>query len=302
MTWQQTAHRLEEELAFENAGESLMSALRRAAEGLPGEPASRHVGTPTALLCTVRAFKRRHGRLQQPWRCSSSSPAWHQDGPGADTPSADSAEGNQGRSWRGCSYSSTVSPLLCQPLRAGYREASVTSTQPAVVTRTQCGCEAAIVSLAPVAHLAPASSDAPLAPDLRNRAAAYAAAVRPASRQAAYRSAAALGVPVDQFRSPLFRPIARHGRIGVRGAAAGEGRLSAAAVRLVVWHRRREVSLDPDFYTAQSLRSGFTTQASAAANERTPSGTAGVGRYRSRGGYVQRGNLFTDNTAARLGL
>lgn len=119
--------------------------------------------------------------------------------------------------------------------------------------------------------------------------------------------AAALGVPFEQLDGPLFRPVTRHGRIGTqrpsRGASDGPIRLSAAAVRLVVRRRCEQAGLDPEAYAANSLRSGFATQASA--NGATERDVMRHGRWRSvtvARGYVQGGNLFTDNAAGRLGL
>lgn len=115
--------------------------------------------------------------------------------------------------------------------------------------------------------------------------------------------AAAVGVPLEGLSGPLFRPITRHGRLGVQGTAASPDRLSPAAVRLVVRRRCEQAGLDPDIYAAHSLRSGFATQASAnGANERD---VMRHGRWRSvtvERSYVHRGNLFTDNAAGRLGL
>ena len=115
--------------------------------------------------------------------------------------------------------------------------------------------------------------------------------------------AEALGVGQSTLTGPLFRPITRHGHIGVQGRAGTEARLSPAAVRLVVRRRCAAVGLDPDVYAAHSLRSGFATQASA--NGAAERDVMRHGRWRSVAvarGYVQRGSLFTDNAAGRLGL
>lgn len=116
--------------------------------------------------------------------------------------------------------------------------------------------------------------------------------------------AAALGVDQAALSGPLFRPIDRHGRLGAPRAAAGPtARLSPAAIRLVVQRRCVAAGLDPRQYAAHSLRSGFATQASA--NGAAERDVMRHGRWRSVAvarGYVQRGNLFTDNAAGRLGL
>lgn len=130
-------------------------------------------------------------------------------------------------------------------------------------------------------------------------------ALCPVGAVLAWRDALAgvLGVPLDALSGPLFRPITRHGRLGQQLASDSRDRLSPAAVRLVVRRRCQQVGLDPDVYAAHSLRSGFATQASAnGASERD---VMRHGRWRSVAvarGYVQRGNLFTDNAASRLGL
>ncbi len=116
--------------------------------------------------------------------------------------------------------------------------------------------------------------------------------------------AATLGVEQDALCGPLFRPVDRHGRLGAPRAIAGRAtRLSAAAIRLVVQRRCAAAGLDPRLYAAHSLRSGFATQASA--NGAAERDVMRHGRWRSVAvarGYVQRGNLFTDNAAGRLGL
>jgi site-specific recombinase XerD len=100
--------------------------------------------------------------------------------------------------------------------------------------------------------------------------------------------AATLGLDEDALVGPLFRPATR---------------LSPAAIRLVVQRRCTAAGLDPRRYAAHSLRSGFATQASA--NGAAERDVMRHGRWRSVAvarGYVQRGNLFTDNAAGRLGL
>ncbi|MGH3612192.1 MAG: hypothetical protein ACRDRK_06195 [Pseudonocardia sp.] len=85
--------------------------------------------------------------------------------------------------------------------------------------------------------------------------------------------------------------------------AGPAARLSPAAIRLVVQRRCTAAGLDPLQYGAHSLRSGFATQASA--NGAAQRDVMRHGRWRSVAvarGHVQRGNLFTDNAAGRLGL
>jgi len=122
----------------------------------------------------------------------------------------------------------------------------------------------------------------------------------------AWRVALATTLDVDEgaLSGPLFRPVDRHGHLGAPRATAGPAtRLSPAAIRLVVQRRCDAAGLDPAQYGAHSLRSGFATQASA--NGAAERDVMRHGRWRSVAvarGYVQRGNLFTDNAAGRLGL
>lgn len=113
-----------------------------------------------------------------------------------------------------------------------------------------------------------------------------------------------LGVDRPHLIGPLFRPIDRHGHLGAPRAGKGAtARLTPAAVRLVVKRRCVAAGLSVKDYAAHSLRSGFATQSSAnGASERD---VMRHGRWRSvtvARGYVQRGNLFIDNAAGRLGL
>lgn len=116
--------------------------------------------------------------------------------------------------------------------------------------------------------------------------------------------AAALGVEEAQLVGPLFRPVDRHGHLGAPRAGDGAAaRLSPAAVRLVVRRRCAAAGLSMQDYAAHSLRSGFATQASA--NGAAERDVMRHGRWKSvtvARGYVQRGNLFVDNAAGRLGL
>ena len=113
-----------------------------------------------------------------------------------------------------------------------------------------------------------------------------------------------LGILEEHFDGALFRPIARHGRVGAPRAGNGAAsQLTPAAVRLIVKRRCAAAGIDPKDYAAHSLRSGFATQASA--NGAAERDVMRHGRWRSvtvARGYVQRGTLFTDNAAGRLGL
>jgi integrase len=93
---------------------------------------------------------------------------------------------------------------------------------------------------------------------------------------------------------PMFRPVDRHGRVGLQ-------RLSADAVSLIVKERVRAIGFDEAKYSGHSLRSGFATSAAQ----------AGVSQWRIRqqtghtsdamlARYIRDGELFSDNGAETL--
>ena len=94
---------------------------------------------------------------------------------------------------------------------------------------------------------------------------------------------------------PAFRAITRHGRIAT-------GRLSDRAVAKMISRRALAARLDGHF-AGHSLRAGFATEGYA---QGTPElAVMRHGRWRSAAvmrGYVEEGGIWTDNTAARLGL
>ena len=93
---------------------------------------------------------------------------------------------------------------------------------------------------------------------------------------------------------PVFRRVDRHGKL------LG-GRLSGAAVSLVIKARVAAVGLDPDDYSGHSLRAGLATSAAA----------SGVSSWKIRqqtghasdamlARYIRDGELFVDNAAGAL--
>jgi integrase len=92
----------------------------------------------------------------------------------------------------------------------------------------------------------------------------------------------------------LFRPIDRHGRIGLKP-------LSGGAVCLIVKERVYAVGIDPSGYSGHSLRAGLATSAAQ----------AGVPSWKIRqqtghmsdvmlARYIRDGELFVDNAAGAL--
>lgn len=94
---------------------------------------------------------------------------------------------------------------------------------------------------------------------------------------------------------PLWPSIDRHGRMG--------GRMSAAAVALVVKRSAARVGLDPAIYAGHSLRSGLATAAAAAGvSERSIMNQTGHKTLPTVRRYIREGSLFLDNAAAQIGL
>jgi site-specific recombinase XerD len=95
---------------------------------------------------------------------------------------------------------------------------------------------------------------------------------------------------------PLFRPINRHGQVQ-------PGRLSAAAVALVIKKLAQRTGLDPSKYAGHSLRAGHATAAAMhGASERSIMNQTGHRSVQMLRQYIREGNLFRDNSAGKLGL
>jgi integrase len=95
---------------------------------------------------------------------------------------------------------------------------------------------------------------------------------------------------------PAFRPVDRHGHIGLT-------RLSGQAVALVMKRHAARVGLDPGEVAGHSLRAGLATSAAAVgvperviANQTGHKGTAMLRRY------IREGSLFRENAASAVGL
>ena len=93
----------------------------------------------------------------------------------------------------------------------------------------------------------------------------------------------------------VWRSIDRHGRMG--------GRLSPAAVALVVKRAAAGAGLDPARYAGHSLRAGLATAAAAAGvSERAIMAQTGHKSLPTVRRYIRGGSLFRDNAAAQVGL
>jgi len=95
---------------------------------------------------------------------------------------------------------------------------------------------------------------------------------------------------------PVFRSVTRH------GAVAGVA-ISERAVSLVVKRAVASIGLDPERYSAHSLRAGFATTAAAnGASERAIAAQTGHRSMEVLRRYIRHGSVFTDNAATALGL
>jgi integrase len=92
----------------------------------------------------------------------------------------------------------------------------------------------------------------------------------------------------------IFRPLSRH-----EGVSAG--RLSSAAVALVIKHRTRQIGLDPTKYSGHSLRAGLITSAARLG--------VSVWKIKAQSGhrseamvsrYVRDEDLFNNNAAGAV--
>lgn len=95
---------------------------------------------------------------------------------------------------------------------------------------------------------------------------------------------------------PLFRSVNRHGHVQ-------PVRLSGAAVARVVKKLARRAGLDAAKYAGHSLRAGHATAAAiAGASERSIMNQTGHRSVQMVRRYIRDGNLFRENSAAKLGL
>ena len=96
------------------------------------------------------------------------------------------------------------------------------------------------------------------------------------------------------MEAALFRPIDRHGRIGLQP-------LSGGAVCLIVKERAHAVGIDPSGYSGHSLRAGLATSAAQAGvpswKIRQQTGHASDAMLAR---YVRDGNLFIQNAAGAV--
>ena len=95
---------------------------------------------------------------------------------------------------------------------------------------------------------------------------------------------------------PVFRRVDAQGRVGAR-------RLGADSVSDVAKRAAAAAGLDPERYSAHSLRAGFATSAAAAGiAERSIMDQTGHRSLPVLRGYIRRGSVFRDNAAAGVGL
>ena len=95
---------------------------------------------------------------------------------------------------------------------------------------------------------------------------------------------------------PLFRSISRHGSVQAR-------RLSGIDVARVVKKLAQRAGLDATKYAGHSLRAGHATAAAiAGASERSIMRQTGHRSVYMVRRYIRDGNLFRENSAAKLGL
>lgn len=95
---------------------------------------------------------------------------------------------------------------------------------------------------------------------------------------------------------PVFRRVVRGQRIGDRA-------LTAQSVALIVKRAALAAGLDPDQYSAHSLRAGFATQAArGGAEERAIQRTTRHKSEKVLRTYIREGDVFRDNAGERIGL
>jgi integrase len=95
---------------------------------------------------------------------------------------------------------------------------------------------------------------------------------------------------------PLFRSVSRHGQVQ-------QGRLAGIDVARVVKKLAERAGLDAAKYAGHSLRAGHATAAAiAGASERSIMNQTGHRSAEMVRRYIREGNLFRENSAAKLGL
>jgi integrase len=95
---------------------------------------------------------------------------------------------------------------------------------------------------------------------------------------------------------PLFRSLNRHGQLKA-------GRLAGLDVARVVKKLAERARLDPAKYAGHSLRAGHATSAAVGgASERSIMNQTGHRSVQMVRHYIRDGNLFRENSAAKLGL
>jgi integrase len=94
----------------------------------------------------------------------------------------------------------------------------------------------------------------------------------------------------------VFRSVTRHGGVG-------SDRLTPRAISLIVKRAVQSAGLEPDSYSAHSLRAGFVTTAAAnGASERAIAAQTGHRSMEVLRRYVRHATVFVDNAANDLGL
>lgn len=112
--------------------------------------------------------------------------------------------------------------------------------------------------------------------------------------------------PVRALQKWLDLCIIKEGPVFFRLDNAGRGvrsRLTGKSVAKIVKKAAERACLDPSYFSAHSLRSGFCTEsARAGAGEREIARTTGHRSLSVLRGYVQSGTLFEENAAKLLDL
>jgi integrase len=99
-----------------------------------------------------------------------------------------------------------------------------------------------------------------------------------------------------QLGEPLFRRF-------YRGESIGESAMTAQYVSTVLKRHAESAGLDPDEYSAHSLRAGFITQAIRTGKaERRVKEHSGHASWETFNQYVEEAGTFQDNPAEDIGL
>ncbi len=100
----------------------------------------------------------------------------------------------------------------------------------------------------------------------------------------------------DIVTGPVFRPIDRHGNIKPQA-------LTAQSVALIVKQAAGKAGYDPTVFAGHSLRAGLATAAAqAGVSERIIMAQTGHKSVTVARRYIRRGELFSENAAADVGL